>query len=159
MSGERGAVAARVMGAVAEVRVVTTAAEMEAVRRVRRLVFIEEQAVPEELEWDEFDAVARHFCLCLAGAVVGTARLVLKEGGVGKIGRVAVLREFRGGGCGAVLMRHVMADARALGCGELALDAQVSVIPFYERLGFAAEGDEFLDAGILHRHMRRPVEE
>jgi predicted GNAT family N-acyltransferase len=157
MSRQSGAVAARETGV--EVRLVTTAAEMESVRRVRRLVFIEEQAVPEELEWDEFDATARHFCLCVAGAVVGTARLVLKEDGVGKIGRVAVLRGFRGAGGGAALMRHVMVEARGLGCGELALDAQVPVIPFYERLGFAAEGEEFLDAGIPHRHMRRLMEE
>src|SRR6476659_8474016 len=112
MSGQRGAVAARETGV--EVRLVTTAAEMEAVRRVRSLVFIEEQAVPEELEWDEFDATARHFCLCVAGEVVGTARLVLKEGGVGKIGRVAVLRECRRAGAGASLMRQVMVEARAL---------------------------------------------
>jgi predicted GNAT family N-acyltransferase len=142
-----------------DVRLVTGAAEMDAARRVRRLVFIEEQAVPEELEWDEFDAEARHYGLWVGGELAGTARLVLKEDGVGKIGRVAVLREYRGAGRGAALMRHVMADARSLGCAELVLDAQVSVIPFYERLGFVAEGEEFLDAGISHRRMRRPVEE
>lgn len=157
MGGQRSAVPARETGV--EVRLVTTAAEMEAVRRVRRLVFIEQQAVPEELEWDEFDATACHFCLCVAGEVVGTARLVLKAGGVGKIGRVAVLQECRGAGAGAALTRHVMAEARGLGCGELVLDAQVPVIPFYERLGFAAEGEEFMDAGIPHRHMRRLIEE
>jgi len=157
MSRQCGVVAARETGV--EVRLVTTAAEMEAARRVRRLVFIEEQAVPEDLEWDELDAAARHYGLCVAGEVVGTARLVLKAGGVGKIGRVAVLREFRGAGGGAALMRHVMVEARALGCGELVLDAQVPVIPFYERLGFAAEGEEFMDAGIPHRRMRRLIEE
>jgi predicted GNAT family N-acyltransferase len=157
MSRQHAAVAARETSV--EVRLVTTAAEMEAVRRIRRRVFIEEQAVPEELEWDELDATARHYCLCVAGEVVGTARLVLKERGVGKIGRVAVLRELRGAGGGAALMRHVMVDAGAFGCGELVLDAQVYVIPFYERLGFTAEGEEFLDAGIPHRRMRRRVEE
>jgi predicted GNAT family N-acyltransferase len=155
----RGGAKSRGAATEVEIRLVTTAEEMEAARRVRRCVFIEEQAVPEDLEWDEYDATARHFCLWVGGEIVGTARLVIKEGGAGKIGRVAVLREHRGAGRGAALMRRVMADARALGCRELVLDAQVYVIPFYERLGFAAKGDEFLDAGIPHRRMRLRLEE
>jgi predicted GNAT family N-acyltransferase len=139
------------------IRIVSTEGEMDAARGVRRRVFIEEQGVPEVEEWDDLDAAARHFLVLQDGAVIGTARLVLKDDGTGKIGRVAILREHRGAGHGAALVRHLVDDAAALGCRELILDAQVQVVEFYERLGFRAEGEPFMDAGILHRRMRLRV--
>ncbi len=120
---------------------------------VRMKVFVEEQGVPPWEEMDEYDDVAEHFLVAVDGQVVGTARLVDKGEGVGKIGRVAVLPEYRGRGFGRDLMRQVM-EAGFRRFQTLMLDAQLAVIPFYEALGFAAEGDVFLDAGIEHRRMR-----
>jgi predicted GNAT family N-acyltransferase len=138
-----------------EIRLATTPDEMATALRIRHRVFVEEQGVPVELEQDADDCVARHYLLWVGEEAAGTARLVLKHPGPGKIGRVAVLAEHRGEGRGERLMRHLIDAARAHGCRELVLDAQLPVLRFYERLGFTAEGDEFLDAGIRHLRMRR----
>jgi predicted GNAT family N-acyltransferase len=89
------------------------------------------------------------------GEAIGTARIVDKGNGVAKIGRVAILKEWRGRGIGDALMRAALEIARAAGHTSAILDAQTYVIPFYEKLGFIAEGPEFDDAGIPHRRMRR----
>jgi predicted GNAT family N-acyltransferase len=119
---------------------------------VRDKVFVEEQAVPPWEELDADDETALHFLAEDDGRVVGTARLVDKGDGVGKIGRVAILKEYRSQGVGRDLMWYVMGAAFRKH-HMLILDAQVSVIPFYEKLGFDAEGDIFLDANIEHRRM------
>ncbi|MGC8667446.1 MAG: GNAT family N-acetyltransferase [Chthonomonadales bacterium] len=121
---------------------------------VRLRVFVEEQEVPASEELDAYDAVAEHFLAECRGCVLGTARMVDLGDGVGKIGRVAVLREWRGKGIGRALMEFVLAHAEGR-FDVLILDAQVPVIAFYEKLGFEAEGEVFLDAGIPHRRMRR----
>jgi predicted GNAT family N-acyltransferase len=72
----------------------------------------------------------------------------------GHIGRVAVIRHWRGKGVGTALMQAILREARRRGLPVVDLDAQVKAVEFYERLGFAAEGPEFMDAGIPHRHMR-----
>lgn len=139
---------------------VTTQEERAAVFAVRMVVFVEEQAVPPEEELDALDVTATHFLARLKKpspdeplGIVGAARLVDKGGGTGKIGRVAVLQEHRGRGAGALLMRVAEAAARAQDMTRVVLDAQCQAIPFYERLGYTAEGDIFLDAGIEHRLM------
>ncbi len=134
------------------VRQVRTDTELEQCFSVRMTVFVDEQRVPPEEELDAFDATATHYLAEEDGRIVGTARLLAKDAATGKIGRVAVLREHRGRGVGLALMRFVMEDAFDQ-YERLMLDAQVQVIPFYERLGFAAEGPVFLDAGIDHRRM------
>lgn len=118
--------------------------------RIRREVFVDEQLVPEEIEIDGEDAQCRHFLAIANGVAVATGRLKAIEGGV-KIQRVAVLKQARGGGVGLRLMR-AMIDASP--AGDIMLDAQLQAIPFYEKLGFRAEGEVFLDAGIPHRRMR-----
>lgn len=127
--------------------------------RIRMVVFVEEQRVPPWEEMDQFDEEAEHYLADVSGVPVATARLVDKGQGTGKVGRVAVLREHRGSGVGRELMRTVIVDGFEL-FDTLLLDAQVQVIPFYERLGFTAEGDIFLDAGIEHRRMtlKRPLD-
>jgi predicted GNAT family N-acyltransferase len=115
-------------------------------------VFVEEQKVPPWEEMDHYDEEATHYLVEDGLVAAATARIVDKGERVGKIGRVAVLKEYRGSGVGSRLMEHVLADNRERFCC-LILDAQVQVIPFYERLGFAAGGDVFLDAGIEHRAM------
>lgn len=137
---------------------IADAAVMEAARSVRRRVFIEEQGVPEAEEWDAADATAVHFALREAGTVAGTARLIDEGGGWWRVGRVAVLPAARGRGGGRRLMETAVAFARAQGSRGMVLDAQVPVIGFYERLGFAAEGEMFMEAGIPHRRMSRQWE-
>ena len=126
--------------------------DFDACLALRWTVFVEEQAVPEELERDEHDATALHFLATLDGRPVGTARLLLK-GDTGKIGRVCVLRELRGQGIGAALIRAAVEELRGLGLTRAKLGSQVHAVPFYEKLGFVAEGPVYDDAGIPHRDM------
>ena len=143
---------------------VQTNEEREAVFALRMIVFVEEQNVPASEELDALDVTATHFLARRADAplsdttaIVGTARLVDKGEGKGKIGRVAVLREHRGRNVGALLMRAVEQAARERGFTYLALDAQCYAIPFYEKLGYTAQGDIFLDCAIEHRYMSKPL--
>lgn len=117
---------------------------------IRRRVFIEEQAVPQEEEWDGRDPQCLHFIVYRNGHAIGTARLLPD----GHIGRVAVIKEERGQGIGEQLMRDIIATALKRGDREILLDAQLHALSFYRKLGFQAFGDEFLDAGIPHRSMR-----
>jgi ElaA protein len=130
--------------------------DLEACLALRRTVFVEEQGVPEELERDDHDATALHLLATLDGRPVGTARLLVK-GDTGKIGRVCVLPEARGAGVGAALIRAAVEDLRGLGLRQAKLGSQVHAIPFYERLGFTAEGPVYDDAGIPHRDMVRAL--
>lgn len=138
---------------------VSTGADRDAAFAIRRAVFIEEQSIPEAEEWDDADGTAVHFLALDNEAPAGTARLVPVDG-IAKIGRVAVLREWRGTGLGRRIMEHALDHARRAGFPAAKLDAQVYAIPFYERLGFIAEGPEFDDgSGILHRHMTRQLDD
>jgi len=139
------------------IRVCVTDEDRAEAMRIRFTVFVDEQAVPAELEPDEYDAVATHLIAVEGTAAVGTARIIDKGQGIAKIGRVAVLAPWRGKGVGDALMRFALDQAKAQGLQIAALDAQVPVIPFYEKLGFVAEGPVFDDAGIPHRHMRRAL--
>nr|WP_299244652.1 GNAT family N-acetyltransferase [uncultured Halomonas sp.] len=117
---------------------------------IRRRVFIEEQAVPQEEEWDGRDPLCLHFLVYRNQHAIATARLLPD----GHIGRVAVIKEERGQGIGEQLMRRIIAAASKRGDREILLDAQLHALSFYRKLGFQAFGDEFLDAGIPHRSMR-----
>ncbi|MAX32785.1 MAG: GNAT family N-acetyltransferase [Halomonadaceae bacterium] len=121
---------------------------------IRRLVFIEEQAVPVEEEWDGRDPDCLHLLAWHGAKALGTARLLPD----GHIGRVAVLAEARGLGIGVALMQATIEAARSHGHAHVELAAQTHALPFYERLGFVAFGDEFIDAGIPHRNMRLPLD-
>lgn len=121
-----------------------------ALREIRTRVFIEEQKVPKELEWDELDEACIHALAIAGDKPVGTGRLTPD----GHIGRMAVLAECRNRGVGAALLSHLMDAARERGDDFCELNAQVSAIGFYERFGFHVEGEEFMDAGIPHRVMR-----
>lgn len=118
---------------------------------IRRQVFVVEQGVPEEEEWDDRDQDAIHL-LAFVGSesqAVGTVRLLAE----GKITRMAVLREHRGRGMGAALLRRALERAEQLGLQQVYLDAQLSALGFYRRYGFTAAGPVFLDAGIEHQRM------
>ena len=123
---------------------------------IRRHVFVGEQNVPEAEEVDGLDPECLHLLARDGGRPAGTLRL-RESGDTVKIQRVAVLPEWRGTGLGAQLMRHAMELARARGMRKARLGAQIHALGFYEKLGFVAEGPEFLDAGIPHREMTRPL--
>lgn len=120
-------------------------------RRIREAVFIAEQAVPAELEWDDEDIEAVHFLAMEGDYPIGTARLLAD----GQIGRVSVLKDWRGLKVGDALMHAAIAEAERRGQGEQKLSAQVHAAAFYQRLGFEIEGEEYLEAGIPHVMMVR----
>ncbi|MYM88636.1 GNAT family N-acetyltransferase [Rugamonas sp. FT82W] len=118
---------------------------------IRFEVFVEEQKVPAELEMDHMDAVCLHAVAYDAGGTpVGTGRLLPD----GHIGRMAVRQFARGSGVGGALLQVLMAQARARGDTQVVLSAQSHAAPFYERHGFAIDGDEFFEAGIAHINMQ-----
>ncbi|NEB01640.1 GNAT family N-acetyltransferase [Streptomyces sp. SID13726] len=147
------------------VRVAEDPADREACFSVRKEVFVGEQGVPEDIEYDAFDAVAVHVLAVREdGVPLGTGRLLHgeaaagKTGGdpsVGSLGRLAVTQAARGLGVGAALVRAIEDAARARGLAAVDLHAQTHALGFYERLGYVAYGPEFPDAGIAHRAMRR----
>lgn len=151
-----------------EIRRVETAADMGDALSIRRAVFIEEQNVPEEEEIDEHDrdggwigevvhwiGEVVQMTGYLDGQPVVTGRLIpdTTSDADAHIGRVAVLKELRGRGLGKQLMLALHDAARERGYSRLRLGAQLRAIPFYQRLGYVASGDVFLDAGIKHRRM------
>ncbi|MGO4916177.1 GNAT family N-acetyltransferase [Pseudogemmobacter sp. W21_MBD1_M6] len=137
----------------AKVRVVETQADLDLCLAIRRKVFVEEQKVPAEDEWDDQDAACTHFLAVHQGEVSGTARLAMVDG-YAKIQRVAVLPFARGTGLGATIMREVIAHIRTGGTvGRVVLGAQIHAVGFYQKLGFEPFGDIYLDAGITHRDM------
>jgi YbgC/YbaW family acyl-CoA thioester hydrolase len=125
---------------------------------LRRAVFVEEQNIPESLEWDEHDAVVLHaVARNRLGQVIATGRLLHAEDGVSHIGRMAVHRNLRSGGHGAAVVRVLEEAAQARGDREVALNAQRSAERFYARLGYAVHGEPFEEAGIPHIEMRRAM--
>jgi predicted GNAT family N-acyltransferase len=134
-----------------------TAADWPEVVALRTRVFVGEQGVPAEIEQDEHDATAVHaLARDDAGRVVATGRLLVRDGRA-VIGRMAVDAAVRGRGYGAAVLAELHRQARALGLAEVELHAQVGARGFYERAGYAAVGDEYVEAGITHVTMRRPL--
>lgn len=150
----------------AVIRVAGDEADLALARRVRHEVFVVEQNVPAELEYDELDATSVHLlALDGDGAALGTGRLIHGpqargltgvEGRV-LLGRLAVVAAARGTGLGAALVRAIEQAGREHGGTELELHAQVQALGFYERLGYTAEGPVYEDAGIPHRTMTRAL--
>ncbi len=143
------------------ITLVRTLAQMDDALTVRRAVFIAEQGVSEEEEIDSYDgdpAVATgavHVVAYADGGPVATGRLLLDTATTehAHIGRVAVLQEHRSRGCGRRVMEALQEEARHRGYPGITLASQLHAIGFYERLGYVARGDLFLDAGIEHRWM------
>ncbi|MEW2549414.1 GNAT family N-acetyltransferase [Streptomyces sp. NPDC047002] len=149
------------------VRLARDAADLEACLAVRKEVFRLEQGIAEDIDLDGRDGDALHV-LAVAddGTPIGTGRLLHGPGAadvtggdprVGALGRLAVRSTARGLGIGAALVRGIEDAARAAGLGAVDLHAQAHALGFYERLGYAPYGEEFLDAGIPHRSMRREL--
>lgn len=122
-------------------------------KNIRRLIFIEEQRVPEELEWDEFDDSSIHFLATLDEKVVAVARLKPD----GQIGRMAVLAEHRNQGFGSLLLRFVLQQAAKQKLNKVYLHAQTAAIRFYEKQGFTTCSEIFYEADIPHREMLKKI--
>ncbi|MGW7073319.1 GNAT family N-acetyltransferase [Streptomyces sp. NPDC054855] len=149
-------------------RVAAGTDDLEACFAVRKEVFVVEQGVPQDLEYDAYDADAVHVVAVRDdGLPLGTGRLLTgaaaaaKNGGdaeVGALGRLAVTKAARGLGVGAALVRAIEDAARARGLTAVDLHAQTHALGFYERLGYEVYGPEFPDAGIPHRAMRKALD-
>jgi predicted GNAT family N-acyltransferase len=124
--------------------------DQSGIRAVRHAVFVEEQGIPESLEWDGRDADCRHV-LALAGdaEVIATGRLM----GDGRIGRMAVLRTWRGCGVGRALLERLLLQALQGGLRRVYVHAQLEVAGFYSRAGFRLAGQPFVTADIVHVEM------
>ena len=141
-----------------EIHVCQTESERDAAFAVRRTVFVGEQGVPEAEEIDEYDTDALHLlAIGDGGEPLGTARVIRKTGNLAKIGRVAVLKAVRENGLGRRLMQAALDAAIARGMVAAVLDAQSYAIPFYEKLGFVADGGVFDDCAIPHRRMNKEL--
>lgn len=137
------------------VEAVDYAAALPDLRSVRDTVFVQEQLVPQDMEWDDLDPLCRHvLARDVDGRAIGTGRLTPEH----KIGRMAVLADWRGRGVGDALLRALIDEARRLGWREVSLHAQVAAIGFYVRQGFLPYGAPFVEAGIDHQAMRRMVD-
>ncbi|MBB3046413.1 putative GNAT family N-acyltransferase [Litorivivens lipolytica] len=126
------------------------ATHQNALQAIRRQVFVQEQSVPEDLEWDGKDAHAYHWLAFDGERPVGTVRMLQD----GHIGRMAVLKEYRSQGIGEHLLAQALHCAKRLNKREAWLHSQEHAIGFYEKFGFVAYGPTFMDAGIPHRSMR-----
>ena len=121
--------------------------EASALRIIRTAVFIHEQKIPEDLEWDEFDFISMHvLALNSDEQPIGTARLLPN----GYIGRMAVLKEWRGKGLGSAMLLRILEELRNRRIQKAVLNAQTTAIKFYEKFGFQVSGKEFMEAGIPH---------
>ncbi len=120
-------------------------------RAIREAVFIREQNVPEELEWDGKDDDCRHaLALSTNGDAIGCGRLMPN----GHLGRMSVLPQWRKQKVGTAIIEALLDEARARGYKEVDVDAQTNAIPFYHKFGFVEHGKEFMDAGIPHKKMK-----
>ncbi|MFZ5505655.1 MAG: GNAT family N-acetyltransferase [Pseudomonadota bacterium] len=124
-----------------------------ALEAIRREVFIVEQQVPEEMEWDADDATSVHALALLDGQPVGCGRLLSD----GHIGRMAVCAPHRSRGIGRALLQSLLAEAKRRGMREVVLHAQMHALRFYEAQGFVADGPLFDEAGIAHRRMSQAL--
>jgi predicted GNAT family N-acyltransferase len=129
--------------------------DINPLREIRTTVFIDEQHVGQEEEWDGLDDQALHIlALDRNEKPIGTGRLLPD----GRIGRMAVLIAWRGKGVGAEILKMLMHEARSRDHAQVRLAAQVHAIPFYEKFGFEAYGEEFMDAGIPHYWMKASLD-
>ena len=121
---------------------------------IRKQVFIIEQNIPEEEEWDDQDMISDHFVVYDQDQPIATARLLQNN----RVGRVAVLKAYRGQGIGRMIMLEVIRQAHQQDRKFLQLSSQVHAISFYEKLGFSIQGDAYDECGIPHIKMQLVIE-
>ncbi|MBL1140832.1 MAG: GNAT family N-acetyltransferase [Proteobacteria bacterium] len=118
---------------------------------IRTVVFIEEQNVPENMEWDSYDDTCVHVIAEMNEEYIATGRLLDS----GQIGRMAVLKPYRKLGVGSALLERLLSIAESRKMKSVFLNAQIDAVDFYKKFGFKEEGDAFDDAGILHKKMNK----
>ncbi|QQK80762.1 GNAT family N-acetyltransferase [Salicibibacter cibi] len=136
------------------VQIANTEEEMQTVREIRSTVFIDEQNVPPEEEWDEYEEQSTHLLAQVSGTWAGAGR-VRFSGRAGKAERICVLKQFRGTGVGKEIMQALEDYVASQGAESVILNAQTHAKDFYEVLGYIITSDEFLDAGIPHVAMEK----
>lgn len=142
------------------VSLIASPADLDHAFAIRRDVFVDEQHVSADDEYDEFEPVSRHFLACVDDQPVGTARWRRTTNGT-KLERFAIRKDCRGKGLGKLLVQCVLADVFGQDdtpVGEIYLNAQLSAMPLYAGFGFVAVGPEFDECGIMHRKMVLPSE-
>lgn len=123
------------------------------IKEIRKAVFVIEQKVPENLEWDGLDSKAEHILAKKENNFVGTGRIFSD----GHIGRIAVLKNYRGQGIGKMIVKKLVEIAKKNGLNEVWLSSQCSAVEFYKKLGFSDFGEIFKDAGIDHINMKKRI--
>jgi predicted GNAT family N-acyltransferase len=141
---------------VTEVRRASGSSEVDEALELRRRVFVDEQGVTLAADQDGRDPDALHIVAYAGGRLVGTCRLVFDDG-IARLGRMAVEREERGRGIGAAILAEAEREARAAGARKIRLHAQADARSLYERSGFEVRGEEFLEEGIPHVTMEKPL--
>ena len=121
-------------------------------KNIREKVFIQEQKVTPELEWDGMDEKAIHFLVFKDEEAIGCARAIVIKSQM-QLGRMAVLKEYRGQGVGSTLIENAIVTAKLKQLSGIHISAQCNAINFYVKFGFEVTGDTYLDAEILHRDM------
>ena len=134
----------------------TTESDLAAAMEVRQRVFVEEQHVPPEEEVDSLDAMAAHVVVEANGTVVATGRLT-NETGEARIGRIAVLQEWRRHGIAGQIIGALETEARKQGHRQVALHAQTYVQGLYDKHGYVVSGASFIEAGIDHVPMTKQL--
>lgn len=140
-----------------EVKVVNNDQELSDAFEVRKTVFIHEQNVPEEEEIDQFESDSVHFVLYDDNRKAAGAGRFRVLDGIGKVERICVLKENRKTGAGVAVMNKIEEYAKSQGISTLKLNAQTHAIPFYSRLGYETVSEEFMDAGIPHKTMKKSI--
>ncbi len=139
-----------------EVKVVTNEKELADAFEVRKKVFVDEQNVPMEEEIDHYENSADHFIAYQNGEAAGAGRFRVVDG-LGKVERICVLSSQRGTGAGKAIMNKIEEHAKSKSLEALKLNAQTHAIPFYSSLGYEVISEEFLDAGIPHKTMKKKI--
>ena len=135
-----------------KVEVVKWIDEYDSLTMIREKVFIEEQKVTSQLEWDGMDKEAIHFLAFKDEKAIGCARALVIEYCM-QLGRIAVLKEYRGEGIGSALIEKAMTTAKLNQLSAIYISAQCHAIDFYKKFGFEVTSDIYLDAEIMHRDM------
>ncbi|MCX2779386.1 GNAT family N-acetyltransferase [Microbulbifer thermotolerans] len=137
-----------------EIRLAAWEADLALIRQVREAVFIHEQNVDPDIEWDQEEETAQHFLIVQGKEPLATARITTS----GKIGRMAVVKKARGCGLGLQLLTFICNYAREHGFSSVYLHAQSHAEGFYRKAGFRSEGEPFIEADIPHIKMVRPLD-
>ena len=128
--------------------------EEQAIRHIRGSVFVKEQGIPNEDEYDDNDNVCVHAIAWDEGRPVGTGRL----SDDGRIGRIAVMKQARGKGIAKTIILALEQHARKCGLRQLWAHAQVQALGFYKKVGYRVDGDEFMEDGILHKRIQKSIQ-